>query len=124
MTNSDGQGSTSQASNLQTVSGSAMTSGVTQTVKYKGSRNNYLSELSIDGYEINPGFNKTNNTYFLNVANDVTSITINATKDDSSAILSISGNTNLKEGLNKILISVTAKNEDVRYYRIYVTREV
>ena len=108
----------------QTSSGSSMSGmGTTQTVTYKGSRNNYLTNITVTGYEITPEFKKTNNTYFLTVGNDITSITVSTTKDDSSSVVSISGNTNLKVGLNKVLISVLAKNGDVRYYRIYVTRE-
>lgn len=94
-----------------------------QTVVYNGSRNNYLKTLSIEGYELNTEFSKENTTYFLTVPNDITTIKITATKEESSSTVCIYGNENLKVGTNKILISVTAENGDVRIYRIFVTRE-
>ena len=97
--------------------------GTTQTATYKGSRNNYLNSITVTGYDLTPEFKKTNNTYFLTVGNEVTNVSVNTTKEDSSAVVTASGNTNLKVGLNKVLISVLAKNGDVRYYRIYVTRQ-
>lgn len=94
-----------------------------QTVVYNGSRNNYLKTLSVEGYELNTEFSKENTTYFLTVQNDITTIKITATKEESSSTVCIYGNENLKVGTNKILISVTAENGDVRTYRIFVIRE-
>lgn len=82
-----------------------------------------MTSLSVTGYNLTPLFNKTNNTYFITVGNAITSFSVNYTKEDSLAVVTISGNTNLQVGLNKVLISVLAKNGDVRYYRIYVTKE-
>lgn len=120
--NSDQSNSSSnmQVSSAKTQS---LTGSTTTTATYKGSRNNYLTGLSVNGYELNPSFNKTNHTYFITVGNDVTSVSVSTEKDDSSATVTVSGNTNLKVGLNKVLVSVLAKNGDVRYYRIYVTRQ-
>lgn len=95
----------------------------TETVVYNGSRNNYLETLSITNHEINTEFSKENTTYFLTVSNDITSIKITATKEDSSSKVCIYGNDDLKVGTNKVLISVTAENGDVRNYRIFVNRE-
>lgn len=90
---------------------------------YNGSSNNYLSSIEIEGYELTPGYLKTNDTYFLTVNNDIENIDINATVEDENASLCIYGNTNLVQGENKVLISVTAENGNVRTYRIYVTRK-
>jgi len=106
--------------NMNMING---TNRYTETVTYKGSRNNYLTNIVVNGYELEPSFNKTNNTYFITVSNDVTSIDVSGIKEDSTASVTVSGNTNLKEGLNKVLISVTAQNGDMRYYRVYVTKE-
>ena len=89
---------------------------------YNGSNNNYLSNLEIEGIELNTAFNKENGTYFINT-NSTDSINITATAEDSTAKISIAGNNNIQEGNNKILISVTAENGNVRYYRIYVNCE-
>ena len=89
---------------------------------YNGSNNNYLSKLEIDGIELNTSFNKENGTYFINTDNTNT-INIVAIAEDSTAKINIAGNDTIKNGNNKILISVTAENGDVRYYRIFVNCE-
>ena len=110
--------------NMQsTIKYNTMNFSNTETVVYNGSRNNYLKTLSIENHELNTEFSKENTTYFLTVSNDITSIKITATKEDSSSTVSIYGNDNLKVGTNKVLISVTAENGDVRNYRIFVNRE-
>lgn len=93
-----------------------------ETNTYKGESNNYLSKLKISGYDINPKFDKTNNTYFITIDKDVKKLNITAKAEASSATVTIYGNTNLKSGTNKILINVTAENGDVKTYRIYVTK--
>lgn len=90
---------------------------------YHGSANNYLATLSADDYKLDPKFHKTNTTYFLTVGAEVEEISVNAKAEDKKAIAIVTGNTDLKPGLNKVLISVTAENNDVRCYRIYVTKE-
>lgn len=94
-----------------------------ENIKYNGSDNNYLSSLSIKGYELNKEFSKESTTYFLIVKNDINSLDIFANKEDSNSSISINGNDNLNEGLNKILITVTSESKQTRTYRIYVTRE-
>ena len=89
---------------------------------YNGSNNNYLSKLEIVGMELNTSFNKENGTYFINTDN-TNSINIVATAEDSTAKINIAGNDTIQNGNNKILISVTAENGDVRYYRIFVNCE-
>ena len=89
---------------------------------YNGSNNNYLSELRIDGIEFNTSFNKENQTYFAKT-NSTNIINVVATAEDSTAKINIAGNDALQNGNNKILISVTAENGDVRYYRIFVNCE-
>ena len=103
-------------------SSSSVTVDSEDTVTYNGDSNNYLSSLSVDGYELSPAFLKTSNTYFIEVENDISDITVNATAEDSTATVTVYGNTNLQEGKNKVLISVTADNGDVKTYRIYVTK--
>lgn len=94
-----------------------------QTVVYNGSRNNYLGTLAVENYRLNTEFCKENTTYFLTVPNDIESIKITATSEESSSTVCIYGNEELKVGTNKVLISVTAENGDVRNYRIFVNRE-
>lgn len=48
--------------------------------------------------------------------------TTSNTAEVSDAIVTIYGNTDLQDGKNKIIISVTAVDGSVRNYRIYVTK--
>ena len=90
-----------------------------ETATYNGSNNNYLKKLKVKGISLNTKFNKENTTYFINVT-DTSSLKITATAEDDDAKVVITGNDNIKQGTNKILIAVTAENGDVRYYRIFV----
>lgn len=111
----------SQKFNMTAYS-TSMPSGTAQTVTYNGSDNNYLSQLTVEGYELNKEFSKDNSTYFLTVENSVEALNIDWEKDDSTSRVCIYGDEQLVEGTNKILISVTAENGNVRNYRIYVTK--
>lgn len=95
---------------------------LTKTVTYQGSQNNYLSSLSIKNVKFKNNFRKTTLDYFAKVEENTKSVTVNAVAEDSSAIVTISGNTNLKSGLNKILITVTADDGSIKTYRIYITK--
>lgn len=94
--------------------------GQTEIATYNGSSNNYLSSLKINGVQLTTDFNKEKTTYFASVENMET-IKVTANAEDSNSKVAITG-TSLKSGENKVLISVTAENGDVRYYRIYVTK--
>lgn len=96
---------------------------LTQGETYKGSQNNYLKSLSINGVEFKNEFKKTTADYFARLDDDdLEKVTVNAAAEDSTAIVTIYGNTNLKDGKNKIIINVTADNGDIRTYRIYLTK--
>lgn len=98
-------------------------STLTQGETYKGSQNNYLKSLSITGVEFKNEFKKTTADYFARLEDDdLEKVTVNAVAEDSTAIVTIYGNTNLEDGKNKILINVTADNGAVRTYRIYLTK--
>ena len=106
-----------------TISSSGTTSKTTeQTVTYNGSDNNYLSDLSVNGYTLNKEFSKENSTYFITVEKDVSSLEITANADNEASSVCIYGNEEIADGTSKILISVTAENGNVRNYRIYVTK--
>lgn len=92
-------------------------------VTYNGSDNNYLKNIVVNGHTLNKEFSKDNSTYFITVENDVDSLDITTSQDEDSEIVCIYGNESLSEGINKILISVTAENGNVRNYRIYVTKK-
>ena len=121
--NSGGDRQSSAQNNMQNSNSMLMSSQKEEnTNTYNGSDNNYLSSLSVSGYTLNKEFSKDNSTYFLTVENDVDSIDIVIDKESDSATACIYGNEDLRDGTNKILISVTAENGNVRNYRIFVTR--
>lgn len=97
-------------------------SSLSQDTTYQGSQNNYLSNLSITGVELENGFKKTTSTYFAKVDENTTSVTVNASPEESTSIVTVYGNNNLESGKNKVLINVTAENGSVRTYKIYITK--
>lgn len=87
------------------------------------STNDYLKDLSVTDYTISPAFNKNTLEYSLEVENEVSTININATKEDSSARVNGVGEKNLLEGNNKFEIVVTAEKGNKRTYVINVNRK-
>ena len=84
------------------------------------SSNNYLEELSIDGFELSPEFDKETLEYSVEVPNDTEKVIINAKKEDRTASVSGSGEVSVSEGANKIEVKVTAQNGNERVYVINV----
>ena len=118
--NSNSKSSLSNNANHSTnTSKSSSKSNVSTT--YNGSSNNYLSNISIKGYTLNKNFIKERLTYFVTVPNNVKSLNISTTKEDSNASVNISGNSNFSVGINKVLIKVTAQDGRIKTYRIYVS---
>lgn len=97
-------------------------SSLTQTNVYQGSQNNYLKSLSVSNVEFKNEFKKTTSDYFASVDENTSSVVVNAVAEDSDAIVTVYGNTNLQTGKNKIIISITAADGSVRNYRIYITK--
>lgn len=121
MVSGKAQSTTFSASSVNFSSTSSM-QVENQTAIYNGSNNNYLSNLEIEGESLNTSFNKENTTYFIETTGK-TELNVNVTKENETSKVYITGNKNLKTGDNKILISVTAENGDVRYYRVFVTNK-
>lgn len=103
-------------------------SGATKTYTIKITReddrssNNYLKSLNVSSGDFS--FNKKTLNYSFTVQNDVTSLNVIATPEDSKSTVSGAKTYNLKEGLNKINITVTAENKQTRTYSLQVTRIV
>lgn len=87
------------------------------------STNANLKELHLSVEGLTPSFNKNTTNYNIVVDNAVENINITAVPEDSNAKVSISGNTNLQVGLNKISIKVTAPdNKTTKTYTINATK--
>lgn len=85
------------------------------------SSNNNLSNLSIDGYTLSPAFNKNTLEYSLEVPNEIRKINIKVQKEDNTATVTGIGEVDLIEGINKLVVKVTAENGAVKTYTINVT---
>lgn len=115
---SGGMSGMSKSGGFAAASGAGSSSAESKTT-YTGSADNYLDKLSVKGHKFTQSFHKTNNTYFLTLSSGEDSVTVNAEASDSDADVIITGADELTTGRNKIMVSVTAENGDVRVYRIY-----
>ncbi len=77
--------------------------------------------LNIEG--ITPNFEKDVYEYYITVGNSVKEIDVLAVSENPNANVEITGNTNLKEGLNVINIVVTSEDKTIKNtYTIQVTK--
>ena len=88
-----------------------------------GSGNNLLSSLKVAGCNLNEKFNAKYTNYSINVDSTIKSVDVKADTQDDKAKVNISGNNQLKSGINKITITVTAENGSKKTYTITVNKE-
>lgn len=100
---------------------SQRTTSTTTTTTQAKSNNAYLSTITIDGDEIDD-FSRGTTTYYVDVENSVTKISISAKAEDASSSVSVDGPNSLSVGKNEYTITVTAEDSSVKTYKIYVTR--
>ena len=87
------------------------------------SNNNYLSSLSVEGYELSPEFDKQTLEYTLNKEIKESEINIKAIANDSKATVTGTGNIKINKNQNKFRIDVTAESGTVRTYIIKITQD-
>lgn len=87
------------------------------------SKDNYLKALSVEGYELDPAFDKETTEYTINVPTGTTSVKINASVNDSKSNVSGAGEVEVSEGINTIPIVVTAQNGSEKTYTLTVNVE-
>ena len=85
------------------------------------SSDNNLKSLSIEGQNLSPEFNKDTLEYSVELSSDTEKIKVNAEKSDSKASIKGTGEIDVKEGLNKIEVVVTAENGSTKTYVINAT---
>ncbi|MGN0343247.1 MAG: SH3 domain-containing protein [Roseburia sp.] len=86
-----------------------------------GNPNNWLKSLSVEGGILSPGFDGSVTDYTLIVAEDVTSVNINAQAVAATSVLSGTGTVQLASGDNAFPVVCTAANGTTRTYTIHVT---
>ena len=85
--------------------------------------NAFLKIMRVNKEGINPDFDKNIREYYLIVNEDVRDLDITAVAENKDAQVNITGNKNLKIGLNKIKIKVTSKDKSkTNEYTINVTK--
>lgn len=113
--------SNSSSSNASSNSNKSSNNTSNKDDDKKKSANNYLSSLEVDGYKLSPSFNKNTTKYNISVPNDVNEVKISGKADDKEAAVSGLGKHDVKEGKNRIDITVTAENGNKKTYTINVT---
>lgn len=106
-------------SNSATKTATKSTSSSTTSTK---SSNAYLSKLQINQEGLTPNFNKNKTSYAVTVGENVNDLKVTAVAEDSKSKVAISGNTGLKNGDNKVYITVTAQDGTKKVYTITVTK--
>lgn len=87
------------------------------------SSNATLQSLRVNIEGTTPNFEKDINEYYLTVSSKVNDIEVLAVSENPNATIEITGNTNLKKGLNLITIKVTSEDKTQNNsYTIYVTK--
>lgn len=85
---------------------------------------NTLSSLTVTNATLVPQFNSSKTDYRATVNNDVTSVSVNASRtDDKSSIIEGLGTHNLNVGINFIDVKVRAENGQVNNYSLTITRK-
>lgn len=101
----------------------SITAKTQQEIEASYSSNADLKNLTIEGYELSPEFNKDTLEYSLEVENDVESVRVSVVKADGNASVSGAGEISLSEGINKVEIVVTAQKGNKKTYKINITRK-
>lgn len=85
------------------------------------SNNNFLKKVALSKGKIK--FDKNKVEYKVSVPYETKNFNINATPEDEKSKIEVVGEKELSLGENIFIIKVTAENDEVREYKIIVTRE-
>lgn len=100
--------------------GTKPSTGGTTADKKEYSSDNTLKSLSIEGYDIEPKFNKDTTEYKVTVDQKIEKINVKAEANHNKASIKGCGEINLSSGENTIEIKVTAENGNDKIYKIIV----
>ena len=81
---------------------------------------NYLSSLSVGGYELNPAFSGTETSYTVEIPAGIKSIKLDATARNAAASVSGTGYITISTGEQYADITVTAANGETRVYSVKI----
>ena len=113
--------------NFSLISEDGKTKETYKFIIYRGPTtdgSNLLADLSLEGYNINEKFDKSNLDYTVTIPYTVENLNVIATPEDENADVSIKGNEKLVVGENVITITVTStETMEKKIYNITATRE-
>lgn len=110
---------------VKNSAGTKVTYSIVVTRADNRSAVNTLSNLTVSSGTLSPAFTSGNTNYSLEVGNEVSSITVNATLTDSKSKFASGfgpGSYALDEGVNKIYIKVVSERGATNVYNIVVNR--
>lgn len=94
-----------------------------QDPNYVASANNDLSDITVDGFLLSPGFTAGNTSYVIWLPYETESVTVGGTAADSKASVRVEGGSDLKAGQdNEIKVICTAENGTEKVYTVIAKR--
>lgn len=87
------------------------------------SKNNNLSSIKVDDYELTPTFDKNTTDYKVTVPSNVEKVNVSATAEDRKSKISGTGEIEVAEGENKVELIVTAENGSTKKYNVVINVE-
>jgi uncharacterized protein YgiM (DUF1202 family) len=87
-----------------------------------GNPNNYLKNLAVDGYSLNPVFNVYTQEYSLIINSENSKVHIIAEPCETTSTVSGVGDVTLSEGMNNVNITVKAQNGLTRTYQLIISK--
>lgn len=118
--NSNSNSNHNQNNNTNNNQNSNNANNTQKPVEDMRSKVNTLSSLTVSSGSLNPQFNANTTSYEVNVAGDVSSITINAKAQDAKATVSGTGQKNLEVGSNTFQIVCRAEDGSTKTYTVNV----
>jgi len=85
----------------------------------------YLIALSVGNLKLSPTFDKTKFEYLAELKEDLTELEVLATANSKTASVTIEGNKDLKDGENKIIVTITSEDGTNKVtYTILVNKNI
>lgn len=118
-TNNSGSNSNSTTNNNSGNNSSSNSNSVNNnTTTITKSSDNTLKSLAVSRGTLSPSFSSSKTKYNIDLAGDVTEVTINATANDSKASVRGTGKKELKVGNNEFKVVCTAENGTKKTYTL------
>lgn len=105
----------------KTLSGSSAVVTVSNPSAAASSNAN-LKSLIVSAGTLTPKFDPNVTEYNITIKNDITELWVSTTKADAKASVTVEGSKDMKVGLNKRVVVVTAENGTTKRYTLNITR--